>query len=219
MTKLTVHSKKPLSGKTKSVVILIHGYGADGADLVGLADPLSEHMPDTLFLSPDAPNRCSINPGGFEWFPIPRMDGSTQEAADTGLAASHDVLNEFIDGVIAENDISADKLILLGFSQGTMMSLHIGPRMKDELAGIVGFSGRLLKPELLSSEALSKPSVQLIHGDQDDVVPYADMATAAAHLEVAGLNTTTYTSRNTGHGIAADGLRVALAFMKKQLSI
>jgi phospholipase/carboxylesterase len=217
MTSLTVHSKQPQSGKTKSIVILVHGYGADGQDLVGLADPLAPHMPDTLFLSPDAPNRCSINPGGYEWFPIPRMDGSTEAAMEAGMAASVTALNAFIDKVLAENKLTADRLILLGFSQGTMMSLHVGPRRADQIAGIVGFSGRLVKPELLATEMASKPDVQLIHGDRDAVVPYSDMADAAKALTAAGVSVQTFTSPGTAHGIAPDGLGVALVFMLEQL--
>lgn len=217
MTKLTVHSKAPLSGTVKSVVILVHGYGADGRDLVGLADPLSEHMPDTLFLSPDAPTRCSINPSGFEWFPIPRMDGSTEAAMEAGMAASVTALNAFIDDTLSEHKIAPNRLILLGFSQGTMMSLHVGPRRAQELAGIVGFSGRLVKPERLATELKTKPAVQLIHGDQDDVVPYSDMADAEKTLTQAGIETLTFTSKNVAHGIAPDGLGMALGFMLERL--
>ncbi len=205
------------SGQGKSLVILVHGYGADGQDLLGLADPLAPHLPDTVFLAPNAPNRCSNNPLGFEWFPIPWLDGSTEDEAKAGMQAALEDLNGFIDAAIRDEGVGAENTVLLGFSQGTMMSLHIGPRRSPCLAGIVGFSGRLLAPERLAAEVVSRPPVLLVHGDRDDMVPPASMPQAADALSAAGFEVKTHVSPGMGHGIAPDGLGVAMGFLREKL--
>jgi len=203
----------------KNLVILLHGYGADGNDLLGLADPLGQHMPDTVFYAPDAPSKCSGNPFGYEWFPIPWLDGSSEEAAATEMHRAIEDVNGFIDDTMRREGVGADKTILLGFSQGTMMSLHLAPRRAKPLAGIVGFSGRLLAPEKLAAETISRPPVVLIHGDQDEMVPVASLAEAADALVAAKFEVYTHVSKGTGHGIAPDGLGVALQFMREKLGI
>ena len=207
------------SGKPDSLVILLHGYGADGNDLLGLADPLGPYLPNTTFLAPNAPNRCSVNPMGYEWFPIPWIDGSSAEAAATGMARAFDILNRFLDRVAEEEGIAPDRTVLVGFSQGTMMALHVAPRRPSPFAGIVGFSGRLLAPERLAAEAVSKPPVLLVHGDADDVVPHASMAEAEAALKAAGFEVDTHTSAGMGHGIGPDGLGLAMQFIRAKLGM
>ncbi len=219
MRKLEAGRRAARSGKASSLVILVHGYGADGADLLGLADPLGEHMPDTVFVAPNAPNRCSNNPMGYEWFPIPWLDGSSEEAAAEGMARAVEDLNAFIDETIAAEGVDDAHTILLGFSQGTMMNLHIAPRRPRPVAGVVGFSGKLLAPEQLKSEVVSRPPVLLVHGDQDDMVPPASLAEAARALDDAGFEVYAHVSKGTGHGIAPDGLGVALHFMRDKLGI
>ncbi len=219
MRKLKAGRRAARSGKAGSLVILVHGYGADGADLLGLADPLGEHMPDTVFVAPNAPNRCSNNPMGYEWFPIPWLDGSSQQAAAEGMARAINDLNAFIDETMAAEGVDDAHTILLGFSQGTMMNLHIAPRRSTPVAGVVGFSGRLLAPEKLKSEVVSRPPVLLVHGDQDDMVPPASLAEAARALDDAGFEVHAHVSKGTGHGIAPDGLGVALQFMRDKLGI
>ncbi|MDQ7080200.1 MAG: prolyl oligopeptidase family serine peptidase [Paracoccaceae bacterium] len=219
MRKLKAGRRAARSGKASSLVILVHGYGADGADLLGLADPLGEHMPDTVFVAPNAPNRCSNNPMGYEWFPIPWLDGSSEEAAAEGMARAVEDLNAFIDETMAAEGVDDAHTILLGFSQGTMMNLHIAPRRSTPVAGVVGFSGKLLAPEKLKSEVVSRPPVLLVHGDQDDMVPPASLAEAARALDDAGFEVYAHVSKGTGHGIAPDGLGVALHFMRDKLGI
>ena len=209
--------KAPQSGKVKSAVVFLHGYGADGADLLGLADPLAPHLPDTLFVAPDAPEPCAGNPFGRQWFPIPWLDGSSEAAAAEGLARSAEDLNAFLDGLLGAEGLSADRLALVGFSQGTMMSLEVAPRRADPVACVVAFSGRLLRPEALVAEAVSKPPVLLLHGDADPVVPFADMGLAGDALVSAGFETYAHVMKGTGHGIAPDGLGAALGFLKKYL--
>ncbi len=196
-------------------VVFLHGYGANGADLLGLADPLSEYLPDTLFLAPDAPEACAGAPFGFQWFPIPWIDGSSQEDAEAGMVAAAQDLNAFLDGFMVDEDLLPEQVAILGFSQGTMMALQVVPRREEVLAGIVGFSGRLLKPELLEDEVVSRPPVLLVHGDQDDVVPPQSLPEAAEALQKAGWSEVyAHVMKGTAHGIAPDGLGVALAFLR-----
>ncbi|MBI1418231.1 MAG: alpha/beta fold hydrolase [Limimaricola sp.] len=209
---------EPVSGEVRSAVILLHGYGANGADLLGLADPLGEHLPDTLFIAPDAPEACAGAPFGFQWFPIPWIDGSSEEEAAQGLGHAAADLQAFIDGVMVDEDLLPEQVILLGFSQGSMMALHVAPRREDPVAGIVAFSGRLLEPELLADEAVCRPAVLLIHGDQDEVVPVQSLPDAAEALQKAGWDEVyAHIERGCAHGIAPDGLEVALAFMAERL--
>lgn len=205
------------SGKVHSMVVFVHGYGADGADLQGLADPLAQHLPNTVFYSPNAPERCAGGGFGFQWFPIPWLDGSSQEAADQGLARAAEDLNAFLDAKLAEENLGPEALALVGFSQGSMMSLHIAPRRDAAIAGVVAFSGRLLKPELLAAEAQVKPPVMVIHGDADQVVPFEDMSRVGNALVAAGFETYGHVMQGTGHGIAPDGLQVALSFLHDKL--
>ena len=212
---LNTGRREPVSGDKRSCVVFLHGYGANGADLLGLADPLGEHLPDTLFVAPDAPEACAGAPFGFQWFPIPWIDGSSEEEAMSGMARAAADLEAFLDALMVDEDLMPEQVALVGFSQGTMMALHVAPRREDEVAGIVGFSGRLLEPELLSDEVVSKPPVLLVHGDQDDVVPPESMPQAAEALQEAGFREVyAHIMKGTAHGIAPDGLQVALAFLR-----
>ncbi|WP_412562829.1 alpha/beta hydrolase [Thalassobius sp. MITS945101] len=212
--------KEPKSGVTRSVVVFLHGYGANGADLLGLADPLADHLPDTLFIAPDAPENCAGSPMGYQWFPIPWIDGSSEEEAERGMVQAAEDLNAFLDAVLVDEDLLPEQMVLFGFSQGTMMSLHVAPRREDEIAGIVAFSGRLMSPDLLKDEAISKPSILLVHGDQDDVVPVQSLPEAAEALDEAGFKEVyAHIMKGTAHGIAPDGLSVALAFMRDKLGL
>ncbi len=212
--------KEPLSGSTRSAVVFLHGYGANGADLLGLADPLAEHLPDTLFVAPDAPETIPGMPFGLQWFPIPWIDGSSEEESERGLIAASEDLNAFLDALMVDEDLLPEQVVLFGFSQGTMMSLHVAPRREDEVAGVVAFSGRLLAPELLADEVVSRPPVMLIHGDQDDVVPVQSLPAAAEALQEAGWQDVyAHIMKGTAHGIAPDGLSVALAFMRDKCGL
>ena len=205
------------SGEASSVVVFLHGYGADGNDLLGLAEPLAPHLPDTVFVAPDAPEICATNPGGFQWFPIPWIDGSSEEAADRSMEQSIIDLNAYLDSVLEEEGMTADQMILFGFSQGTMMSLHVAPRRDEPFAAVVGFSGRLLQPESLEDELKTRPPVLLVHGDQDDLVPVQSLQDAGQALSELGFEVYAHIMEGTGHGIAPDGLNVALAFMRDRL--
>ncbi len=212
--------KEPHSGTTRSIVVFLHGYGANGADLLGLADVLGEHLPDSLFVAPDAPENIPGMPRGYQWFPIPWIDGSSEEESERGLMAASDDLNAFLDALMVDEDVLPEQVVLFGFSQGTMMALHVAPRREDEVAGIVAISGRLLAPDLLKDEAVSRPPILLIHGDADDVVPPQSLPQAAEALQDAGWQDVyAHIMKGTGHGIAPDGLQVALAFMRDKLGL
>ncbi|MCY4293005.1 MAG: prolyl oligopeptidase family serine peptidase [Roseovarius sp.] len=217
---LNAGRKEPGSGEIRSVVVFLHGYGANGQDLLGLGDVLAEHLPDTLFVAPDAPETFPGMPFGFQWFPLPWIDGSSEEVAERGMMASANDLNAFLDALMVDEDVLPEQMVLFGFSQGTMMALHVAPRREDEIAGIVAFSGRLLSPEDLAEEVKCRPPVLLLHGDADDVVPPQSMPDAAQALQNAGWDKIyAHVMKGTGHGIAQDGLSVALAFMRDRLGL
>ena len=217
---LNAGRKPPVSGETRSVVVFLHGYGANGADLLGLADPLAEHLPDTLFVAPDAPEACAGAPFGFQWFPIPWIDGSSEEESMEGMTRAVEDLNAFLDALMVDEDLLPEQVVLFGFSQGTMMALHVAPRREDPIAGLVGFSGRLLGPELLADEVVSRMPILLVHGDQDDVVPVQSLPEAAEALQGAGWEDVfAHIMKGTAHGIAPDGLSVALAFMRDKCNL
>jgi phospholipase/carboxylesterase len=206
-----------VSGKATSLVVFLHGYGADGTDLLGLADVLGPHLPDTAFAAPDAPEPCKGNPFGRQWFPIPWLDGSSEAAAEAGLMQAAGDLDAFLDAQLAAEGLTPDRMALVGFSQGAMMAMHVAPRRAAALAGVVAISGRLLAHERLAAEAVSKPTMLLIHGDQDDVVPFANMEFAGGALVAAGFDIFGHVMTGTGHGIAPDGLGAALGFLRERL--
>lgn len=203
--------------KPDSAVVFLHGYGADGADLLGLADPLAPHLPGTAFYSPDAPEPCLNNPLGYQWFPIPWMDGSSEEQARSSAEQSFKDINAFLDKVLADEGLTPDRLALVGFSQGTMMALAVAPQRDAEIAGVVGFSGRLLDTENVD-KARVRPPILLVHGDQDPTVPFESMGIAGEALQKAGFTVYGHVMKNTGHGISPDGLSVALAFLKERFA-
>ena len=217
---LKADRREPVSGETRSAVVFLHGYGANGADLLGLADPLGEHLPDTLFVAPDAPESIPGMPMGLQWAPIPWIDNSSEEEAETAFLASAQDLDAFLDALMVDEDLLPEQVVLFGFSQGTMMALHVAPRREDAVAGIVAFSGRLLSPDLLADETRSRPPVLLVHGDADDVVPVQSLPEAAEALQEAGWKDVyAHIMKGTAHGIAPDGLSVALAFMRDKLGL
>lgn len=211
---------EPLSGEMRSAVVFLHGYGANGADLLSLAQPLGEHLPDTLFVAPDAPEQCAGAPMGFQWFPIPWIDSSTEQESRQGLWRAAVDLDRFLTSLMLDEDLLPEQVALFGFSQGSMMALHVAPRREDPVAAVVAFSGRLLEPELLADEVISRPPVLLVHGDQDEIVPPESLPQAAEALQGAGWSEVyAHVCRGTAHGIAPDGLEIALAFLRERLGV
>lgn len=215
---LKAEKRDAKSGRADSMVVFIHGYGADGHDLIGLADPMAEHLPNSAFVSPHAPNMCSMNPMGKEWFPIPMIDMTSEDFAREVMLKSVMQFQGWLDTQMVTEGVTPERVVLVGFSQGTMLSLHVGPRRADQLAGIVGFSGRLLEPDTLAAEMLTKPPVLLVHGDMDMVVPPTDMPKAAEALTAVGIDVNTHVSTGMAHGIAPDGLGLAVHFIQSQLN-
>lgn len=218
MSTLTGPERPAAAGAADSLVIFLHGYGADGNDLIGLAGPLAPHLPRTRFLAPNAPEPCPANPAGFQWFPIPWLDGTPESAAQILAESSFRLLDRWLDEV-AEAGIGPERTVIVGFSQGTMMALQVGLRRRTPLAGIVGFSGKLLKPEKLAGEIASRPPVLLVHGDQDPVVPFSSLKEARAALAAAEVPVAAHVSTGTAHGIAPDGLGLALGFIRDRFGI
>lgn len=203
-------------GKPQSLVILLHGYGANGDDLIGLAPPFSQVLPNTEFLSPNAPYPCEGNPfGGLQWFEVWQAEGVDRLAEVRNGAA---IVNAFIDQELEKRGLTDDQLILCGFSQGTMLSLHVGLRRRKPCAGILGYSGRLESPEILADEITVRPPVMLIHGEEDPMLAVDLMDKAAAVMTENGVSVECHRRPGLGHGIDQDGVRLGAAFMSVQLS-
>jgi phospholipase/carboxylesterase len=216
MPRLSGPSRPPASGgKPRRLVILLHGLGADGNDLIGLAPYWARLLPDAEFLSPNAPFPCDMASYGYQWF---SSQDRTPEAVLGGVRAAAPILDAFIDEALEERGLGSSDLALVGFSQGTMMSLFVGPRRAEPVAGIVGFSGRLLAPELLATELRCRPPVLLVHGTEDPVVPYSSLAAAETALKEAGVPVETVTSVGIGHSIDERGLRRGGSFLGDVLS-
>lgn len=199
-------------GPAEQLVVLLHGYGADGQDLIELAPILAQTLPRAAFVAPDAPFPCEGAPFGRQWFGIQGADAELR-LAGTRLAAS--LVDPFLDEALAALGLGDDRLLLIGFSQGTMLSLHVGLRRARPPAGIVGFSGRLIAPELLEQEAAARPPVLLVHGDRDELVPVGSLHQAEDALAAAGVPVESHVCRGLGHGIDQTGLARAVAFIRR----
>ncbi len=200
--------------KADSLVILLHGLGDSGAGLIGLGEEWRTALPRTLFLAPDAPYPCDMNPFGFQWF---SAQDWTPSVVLEGVKKAAEPLNDFIDSAIEANAIPASKVALVGFSQGTIMSLYVAPRRAESLAGVVGYSGALVGASTLSQERRSAPPVMLVHGTHDEVLPFDAMAHAAAGLQSANINVSVLPCPGTGHSIDAEGLHEGATFLRRVL--
>jgi phospholipase/carboxylesterase len=198
-------------GEPKQLVVLLHGYGANGDDLIGLAPAFAQVLPNAEFLSPNAPYPCQANPfGGLQWFEVWQEEGVDRLAQVRNGA---NIVNAFLDAELAKRGLSDDKLVLCGFSQGTMLSLHVGMRRKTVCAGILGYSGRLESPEILADEITAKPPVLLVHGEEDPLLAVDLMDSAADVLRQSGVSVETHRRPGLGHGIDEDGVRLGAGFL------
>lgn len=197
--------------KADRLVIFVHGYGANGDDLIGLAPYFQRVLPTAAFVSPNAPERVPGQPFGYQWFGITRLDPDLMLA---GAQKAADALNGFIDAELESLGLDDSRLLLVGFSQGTMMSLHVGLRRPKACAGIIGYSGALVGADSLANEIVSKPPVLLIHGDADPMVPVAALHQAAGALATAGVTVRWHVSRGVGHSIDPEGLELGVAFAR-----
>jgi phospholipase/carboxylesterase len=215
LPKLDGPVQKPLSGgKPKKIVLLLHGVGADGNDLIALAPVWARLLPDAEFVSPNAPFPCDMAPYGYQWF---SLQDRSPEAILAGVRAAAPILDGFIDDLLAARGLAEKDLALVGFSQGTMMSLYTALRRERAVAGILGFSGALVGPEALPAEIRSRPRVLLVHGDADPIVPYQALAMAERSLKAAGVPVETLTCPGVEHDIDEAGLRAGAAFLKDVL--
>lgn len=202
-------------GDPQQLVVLLHGYGANGDDLIGLAPAFAQVLPHAEFLSPNAPYPCEANPfGGLQWFEVWQDEGVDRL---TQVRNGAMIVDAFIDAELARRGLSDDKLVLCGFSQGTMLSLHVGLRRKTACAGILGYSGRLESPEILAGEITSRPPVLLIHGEEDPLLAVDMMDKAAEVLRENGVSVETHRRPGLGHGIDEDGLRLGAGFLTVSL--
>ena len=200
----------PASGRAPtSIVILAHGYGSNGEDLIGLAPYWREALPDTVFIAPNAPQPCPGAPGMFQWWPVWDMDRRD------GARGAAPILDTFIDTELARYGLGEDRLALVGFSQGTMISLHVAPRRPRQIAGVVGYSGMLVDPA--PDNVLTRPPILLVHGEADPMVPIAAFHQAEAGLTELGFQVATHVSPGLGHSIDLDGLRLGGAFLTQVL--
>ena len=202
-------------GAPRSMVILLHGYGSNGEDLIGLAPYWRPALPETVFLSPNAPELCPGAPGGFQWWGLSSLDKNARAA---GARRAAPVLDAFIDAELARYGLSEDRLVLVGFSQGTMMALHVGPRRERPLAGVIGYSGMLADEAELATEARTKPPILLVHGDADPMIPVAAFHQAKSALERSGFAVESHVSPGLGHSIDAAGLQLGGRFLARTLS-
>ena len=209
-------SQPPLGGgKPRQLVVLLHGYGADGNDLIGLAPHWARLLPAAEFLSPHAPFPCEMGPFGRQWF---SFADRTPETILAGTRAAAAILDAFLDEALAARGLSERDLALAGFSQGTMMALHVALRRPKAVAGVLGYSGALVGAEELGAEIRSRPPVLLVHGDADPVVPYAELKRAETALKAAGVPVTTETRPRLPHSIDDAGLRLGGQFLARCLA-
>ena len=156
------------NSKNKNAIILCHGYGGDGKDISILANYWKNFLKDTIFLCPNAPEICKVNPNGFQWFDL--MDQTSEQILSKSLIAESK-LNNYIDDVIKNNKISIDQIALVGFSQGSMISLQTALKRKEKINCILSYSGKIINYEHLGKNIVSRPEIYLMHGDIDQVVP------------------------------------------------
>ena len=215
MLELSGPSQKPADGQPpRALVVLLHGLGADGNDLIGLAPYWAPHLPHVEFVSPNAPFPCDMAPYGRQWF---SLQDRSPDAVLAGVRMAWGILDGFLDAELARTGLAADRLALVGFSQGTMMSLFTGPRRAERIAGIVGYSGRLVGAEALAAELKSRQPVTLVHGDADEILPVSSLPEAVKGLEAAGIEVASTVRPRLGHSIDETGLRIGLEFLRRVL--
>jgi phospholipase/carboxylesterase len=206
-------------GAARQLVVFLHGYGADGNDLIEIGRAWQPLLPDAAFVSPHAPRPCGQAPTGREWFPLTFRDPNERW---TGVKAAAPMLDGFLDAELKRHDLPASALALVGFSQGTMMALHVGPRRATAPAAIVGYSGLLAlppnaAPDAVAGEIRARPPVLLIHGDRDDLIPVQALFHATQTLAALEMPVEWHISQGIGHGIDGEGLRHGGEFLARRL--
>jgi len=209
---------EPRSGKAKYLVVFLHGYGADGNDLIGLGNEWQSLIPDTAFVSPNAPEPCPGAPMGRQWFGLTMRDPNERWL---GVNKAAHILQAFLDAELARLRLSSDRLALVGFSQGTMMALHVGLRRAVAPTAIVGYSGIHVMPndeaeiQKAAQEVTARPPVLLIHGDRDELIPAQALFASAQSLSALDMPVEWHLSQGIGHGIDGEGLRHGGEFLAR----
>ncbi len=213
----------PGSGRAKALVVFLHGYGADGNDLIEIGRQWRALLPDAAFVSPHAPERCAASPMGRQWFALgnqPPDDPAGAEERWRGVVRARGAIEAFLDAELSRLGLDESRLALVGFSQGAMMALHVGLRRRLAPAALLGYSGMLVGPEHLGEAAArdsrgSRPPILLIHGDQDPLIPIEAMFIAADALASADIPAQWHVSFGAGHGIDGGGLSHGGQFLAK----
>ncbi len=211
----------PASGKVEQLVVFLHGYGADGNDLIEIGRQLQPWLPNTAFVAPNAPEPCAMSPMGRQWF-----DLTFQRKNERWIGVNHaaPALDAFLDEELARYNLDPSRLALVGFSQGTMMALHVGLRRKTAPAAIIGYSGILVfdedrGPESLREEIVSRPPVLLVHGEEDEVIPAQALMFSTQMLAELEVPNQWHLSEGLGHGIDGEGLRQGGLFLVQNFGL
>ena len=211
----------PRTGPARQLIVFLHGYGADGNDLIEIGRAWQQILPNAAFVSPHAPEPCAEAPVGRQWFALTFRDPQERWR---GVSAAAPALDRFLDAELAKHSLGNDALALVGFSQGTMMALHVGLRRRQAPAAIVGYSGLLVFPpgqgaDAVADEISVRPPVLLVHGDLDDLIPAQALFQAAQGLAALGIPVEWHLSHGVGHGIDAEGLRQGGEFLGRRFGL
>ena len=210
---------EPRSGRASRLVVFLHGYGADGNDLIEIGRAWQKAMPEAAFVSPHAPEPCGMAPVGRQWFALTMRDPRERW---TGVNKAAPALNAFLDAELTRRNLTDRALALVGFSQGTMMALHVGLRRKQPPAAILGYSGLLVlpgdEPAAIAAEITGHPPILLIHGDSDDLIPADALFQSAQGLAALDIPVEWHLSQGLGHGIDGEGLRHGGEFLIRRLA-
>lgn len=212
---------EPRGGAARRLVVFLHGYGADGNDLIELGSAWQDILPETAFVSPHAPEACGQAPMGRQWFPLTFRE---MDERWIGVNKAAPVLERFLQAELARQKLPASALALVGFSQGTMMALHVGLRLAAAPAAIIGYSGMLVLPgdsgpEKIAADVKSRPPVLLVHGDADDLIPPQALFFSAQALAALEVPVEWHMSNGVGHGIDSEGLRHGGAFLARRFGL
>ena len=210
ITSIPTYSKN----KPKQVIVLCHGYGGDGKDISALAIGWSRFLPDAIFLCPNAPEVCSINPGGFQWFDL--TDENQEVILEKSLIVEKKLIL-FLDQILSNFKLEAKNLALVGFSQGCMMSIQVGIKYKKEIGCVIGYSGKVINKKHLSENINSKPKFFLMHGDTDQIVPVTHLLEAKEYFSNISIKIKTKIFKNCEHRIPVEGSSLGLDFLRKNL--
>ena len=206
---------QPLSkNKPKQAIVLCHGYGGDGKDISILAMNWQRFLPDAIFFCPDAPERCSINPKGYQWFDL---ESEKDNIIFEKSLVAEEKLSKFLDQILDNFQLQAISLALVGFSQGCMISIQVGLKRKKKINCLIGYSGKIINQTHLSKNINSKPKIFLMHGANDPIVPPMHLLESKEYLLKHKIKIKTKLFNNCEHKIPVEGSSLGLEFLKKNL--